>query len=442
MNVNREPIIAVGVLPLTDALSVWLSGDFKDGAGRNVPAGEYRIESSRGAVRSSGPRGILGEEIRFVAADLDASRFSLQATIGVDFHWQQQEVQAFAGDLRVIPAGEGSLTAINDVPLEVYLASVTCSEMSASSPPNLVQAHAVVSRSWLLAQLEFRGSPRFCPPAPTATEVIRWYDREGHEAFDVCADDHCQRYHGIGRLKSSAALDAVSSTRGQALMYEGRVCDARYAKACGGVTEDFRAAWGDEPVPYLVPLVDGPGQEMPDPPLSEERAFRAFLEQPPNVYCNCTDSSILDQVLTPHDRATRDFFRWRVRLTAENASRLVEEKLGLGLGRIVDLVPVERGLSGRIVRLRVRGEGGEIVVGKELEVRRILSPTHLYSSAFAVDTEGPASRPDAFVLRGAGWGHGVGLCQIGAAAMAARDIGYEEILRHYYPGASLERLYL
>jgi len=434
-----EPFIEVGLVLDAESVTVRLDGEFVDVDGSVVAAGEYRVEPAGERVRCAGTE---AGELRWSPAEFDRCQFALEATIGVQFHWQQRELQTFAGGVRFVATGN-RLTVINDVPLETYLASVICSEMSATSPAELVKAHSVVSRSWLLAQCATRAAGQAAVAVPDRgdDELIRWYDREGHASFDVCADDHCQRYHGTGRIHTGTAHDAISITRGQVLSFEGEVCDARYAKACGGVTEDFRAAWSDEEVPYLVPFVDGPEPAMPDPPLTDEAAFRRFLGARPDVYCNCTDAAVLDQVLTSFDRETQDFFRWQVRLTAEEASRLVEEKLGLGLGRILALEPVERGLSGRLVRLRIVGEGGHRVIGKELEIRRALSDSHLYSSAFVVDIEGPIDRADVFVLSGAGWGHGVGLCQIGAAVMAARGTGHEDILRHYYPHTTLERVY-
>jgi SpoIID/LytB domain protein len=236
-------------------------------------------------------------------------------------------------------------------------------------------------------------------------------------------------------------LEAFRPTRGQILTHGGEVCDARFSKCCGGVTEDFRVAWADTPVPYLVPVADTPERRLPEPPLTSEKTFRAFLEAPSTAHCSCRDERILKQVLPSLDQRTADFFRWQVRLTAEDATRLTREKGGLELGRIVALVPLARGLSGRIWRLRIRGESGECIVGKELEVRRLLSRTHLLSAAFVVDPQGPAGRPEAFVLSGAGWGHGVGLCQIGAAVLAARGRPYAEILAHYYPGTGLTTAY-
>ena len=357
----------------------------------------------------------------------------LEATIGIDFHWQQKEVQTFSGGLRLALQPGGRVTVINDVPLETYITSVVCSEMRSTSPPDLAKAHAIISRSWLLAQLE----PQ--TPQPTeriqAGEIIRWYDRQAHTGFDVCADDHCQRYQGTGRIDSPAVADAVGDTRGMVLTHGGKPCDARFSKCCGGVTEDFKTAWGDEPVPYLVPVFDGPGSKMP------AQSVREFITSPPEVYCHCTDERILKQVLNPYDLETNDFFRWQQKLGAQEASDLIRNKLGVDLGRIVSMEPVERGLSGRLKRLRLVGEAGSLVIGKELEIRRALSESHLYSSAFVVDTQGPDDQPEAFVLKGAGWGHGVGLCQIGAAVMAFQGVGYSEILEHYYPGTGLKRFW-
>jgi SpoIID/LytB domain protein len=225
------------------------------------------------------------------------------------------------------------------------------------------------------------------------------------------------------------------------LVFHENICDARYSKCCGGVTEDFRTAWSDEEIPYLVPIPDAPAMKMPNPPLTDEAALREFLLNPPDAYCNCTDGEVLRTILTPHDRETQDFFRWTVRLGADMVSELFAEKSGIDLGRIVRLEPVERGLSGRLKRLRFVGGRADIIIGKELEIRRVLSPTHLLSSAFVVDIDGPARKPEAFILHGAGWGHGVGLCQIGAAVMAWRGIGHEVILMHYYPATTLERIY-
>jgi SpoIID/LytB domain protein len=410
--IDREPTIAVGLVENAESVSVRLKGDFTDKTGKGIPPG----------VISSG-----ADELIYNPVNPDEDRFSLEATIGIDFHWQQKEELSFSGSLRLVPQPGGGVTVINDVPLEDYITSVVCSEMRSTSPPDLVKAHAVVSRSWLLAQLE----PRAAQPTGHVKdgEIIRWYDRQAHTGFDVCADDHCQRYQGTGRVDSPEVARAVADTRGLVLIHDGKPCDARFSKCCGGITEDFTTAWGDESVPYLIPVVDGP-REIP------RQSAREFITSPPEVYCRCSDQKILEQVLNPYDLETQDFFRWQVKLGAREAGDLVKKKLGVDLGRITALEPLERGRSGRIKRLRLVGEAGSLVIGKELEIRRALSESHLYSSAFVVDASGSD-----FILNGAGWGHGVGLCQIGAAVMAFEGRAFAEILKHYYPGTRLEHIW-
>ncbi|MBD3241917.1 MAG: SpoIID/LytB domain-containing protein [Chitinivibrionales bacterium] len=439
---NQEPTIAVGLVDSAEEITFQLLDEYTDGHGGRFGPGEYHVACRNGAlVLGDGGEGVRGG-LTLVSLDAGA-RFTVQVTIGIDFHWEQKQRQTFGGALRLLALPGNRLTAINDVPLESYILSVSCSEMSASSPEEFLKAHSIISRSWLLAQLESKDAASAPPVSESHAdgEIIRWYDRQSHRDFDVCADDHCQRYQGMDMVTTGAVSRAVESTRGQVLTYDGRPCDARFSKCCGGVTEDFRLAWGDIEHPYLVPLLDGPDETLPSPPLSDEQAARAFMEASPDVYCNCTDEAILGKVLNDYDRTTPDFFRWRVRLTPDEIEELLQTKLGLRLGRILALQPVERGLSGRLKRLRLVGEQKTAVIGKELEIRRALSPTHLYSSAFVVNTEGPQGRPDAFVLHGAGWGHGVGLCQIGAAVMACRGMTCEAILRHYYPGSVLEHMY-
>jgi len=439
---NGEPIIAVGLVENVESVAVRLLDDFMDAEGRRFPEGDYRITCAEGKLSCTGPAAGDFDGLTLLGVK-SGSRFRLQVTIGVDFHWQQKQTRTFCGSLRLIPKPGNRLTVINDVGLESYILSVNCSEMSAHSPQEFLKAHSVISRSWVLAQLQSRQSrvERPVVKPSTGSEIIRWYDREAHADFDVCADDHCQRYQGIDVITSGRVSRAVESTAGMVLVYGGKPCDARFSKCCGGVTEDFRLAWDETVHPYLVPVFDGPAGHLPKPALSDERAARDFIESSPDVYCNCGDERILGMVLNDYDRATKDFFRWRVRLSPDTIAGLLKRKLDLDLGRIIALEPVERGLSGRIKRLRLVGEKAAVIIGKELEIRRILSPTHLYSSAFVVDAHGPANSPEAFVLSGAGWGHGVGLCQIGAAVMACRGMGFEEILRHYYPGGALESVY-
>ena len=339
--------------------------------------------------------------------------FSLHGvTIGKEFHWQQQETQTFQGSLllRII---DGELHAINRIPIEDYLTSVIASEMSGTSSVELLKAHAIISRSWLLAQLKENENiskvEDNCQFSTVNSQFIKWYDREAHTHFDVCADDHCQRYQGVSRKVTPQVYEAIRATRGIVLCYEGEVCDARFSKCCGGITELYESCWDDTPHPYLSVIHD--------------------------PFCNTNDPKILSEVLNHYDQST-DFYRWTVEYTQRELSDLVRCRGGFDYGDILDLIPIERGPSGRIVRLQIVGTKATRIIGKELEIRRTLSESHLYSSAFDVE-----KRETSFVLHGSGWGHGVGLCQIGAAVMGAQGYNYQEILHHYYPEAMLTEWY-
>lgn len=437
---TEEPSIAVGLLDRKKSARIQLVGAYRTAEGIQVEPGEIDLHAERGEVYCSGSVKLSGSQLTFVPLDLESCFFSLEAMIGIDFHWQQKETESFRGTLRVIAEDDDRLTVINDVLLETYITSVICSEMNAASPPAGIRSHAVISRSWLLAQLENAELPSQKATSVTSNH-IRWTEREAHNKFDVCADDHCQRYQGINRTAATEVAQAIADTRGAILTYGGKVCDTRFSKCCGGVVEEYRTAWGNREVPYLVALADSANTSLPAEPLTIEEAFRDFVDRPPECYCNCSDEDILKRVLNEYDVTTGDFFRWQVRLEADEAAALLQKKLGVNLGRILALEPVQRGPSGRLCQLRLIGRKGSTVIGKELEIRRALSPSHLYSSAFYINLEGPAEEPTAFVLEGAGWGHGVGLCQIGAAVMACQGIEYQKILDHYYPGTSLERLY-
>lgn len=450
-----EPTIKVGLLDDEPQVRFVLSDTFHDeGGGGALPAGEYVVRREGDALRLDGPRPLRAPGFSLHPSSA-AGQFRLTTEIGRGFHWAEYEEQAFPAALCLVPATAGTgVTAINRVPTERYLTSVICSEMSSSSPRALLEAHAVVSRSWLLARQVAKqrwsaSTDHAVLDGATvaqadANTIIRWYDSIKHADFDVCAEDHCQRYHGSLRVANPQAAAAIAATRGQVLTHGGNVCETVYSKCCGGRTEDARVAWGDGAVPYLMPVDDLPGDVDSLPPsLGQEADFQAFLEQPPPAaYCNCEDEEILHLVLPPRDQRTRHFFRWTERLTPARAGELVHEKLGRDLGPIRAIEPLERGVSGRLRTVRLVGEKGALIVGKELEIRRALSPSHLYSSAFLVEYEGEAGQPDALILHGAGWGHGVGLCQVGAAVMAYRGHTYEEILQHYYPGTQLQGAYL
>jgi stage II sporulation protein D len=405
--------VSVGLLEGQGAIEVELTGSFRDSTGRLLDPGRHRFTSAA--------------ELR--PMEVAACSFALdEVTIGIGFHWERRERQVFRGTLRIVRRGTG-FTAINDVPLEEYVTSVISSEMSAACPLELLKAHAVISRSWLRFPKDGAvraGSP---PPGVSEREIVRWYGREAHQGFDVCADDHCQRYQGITKAFSPAASEAVRQTAGEMLRYEGAVCDTRFSKCCGGITERYSTAWEDREIPYLESLYDGPPSSAGavEPAVSLPVAERWIRAAPP-AYCNTRNADLLARILPGFDQETRDFYRWRVEYTTEELGDLIESRLGVALGRIVDLVPLQRGPSGRVYRLRIVGERDHVVVGKELEIRRALSRSHLYSSAFIVDRE-----PGGFILTGAGWGHGVGLCQIGAACMAGAGKSYREILAHYYP---------
>ena len=409
-----------------------------------VVSGEQTVELSEGAILWNGDS---YREITFSPQDSESS-FSLDdVVIGINFHWERKETQTFLGTLRFV-VEEGKICAINQLPVEWYLESVISSEMSATSSMELLKSHAVISRSWLLAQMEKRKNVAkednngFFSFVKTDTELIRWYDREDHTIFDVCADDHCQRYQGITKETSPHVKEAVAATRGMILSYDGEICDARFYKSCGGVLEEFQYCWENIKKPYLIALRDSENEnDFPD--LTIEANADKWIRESPASYCNTNDKSILTQVLNDYDQETSDFYRWKVNYSQQELRTLIEDKTKMSFGDILDLVPLERGKSGRIWRLKIVGSKASFTIGKELEIRRVLSASHLYSSAFVVDKYDTDAQgvPQRFELIGAGWGHGVGLCQIGAAVMGAKGYKYDEILLHYYRGAEIKKIY-
>jgi len=360
------------------------------------------------------------------------------------FHWEERQDLTLQGEFHIECLEEKKLLVISRLPLETYLSSVLGSEMSGTAPLEFLKAHAVISRSWALRRMEKKGaiaSSGSLPTEPTEETIFRWTGAESHQAFHVCADDHCQRYRGFLKETASTTKRAVQETRGEILVYGNEICDTRYSKCCGGMTENFRTAWEDLDVPYLRGL---PDNDHPPSgfcfPLSEHAHAEAWITGSPEAFCNTRERELSEAILSPIDRQTTDFYRWEISYSQEEISEIVTQKTGRRLGWIRDLLPVERGVSGRILRLRILGTSLTLTVGKELEIRRILSPTHLFSSAFVVKKEsGRQGIPSVFRFVGAGWGHGVGLCQIGAAAMATRGRSYREILRHYFPGTSLTK---
>lgn len=390
-------------------------------------AGRQKVEYSQGRISYNGA---LYDELVF-EAQTEATMFAEPSfilygvTIGVDFHWERKVTQKFAGTLKFIVDG-GKVTAVNIVGVEDYLLSVISSEMKASAGLEFLKAHAVISRSWVMAQVEHRQSHVSRTPGPScpvsepvegAEEYIKWFDHDDHTLFDVCADDHCQRYQGLTMAVGDTVRKAVDQTWGLVLTSEGKICDARFSKCCGGRMELFSTCWEDKDYPYLQPLPD-----------------TADCVEGGDVFCDTKDEKILSQVLNDYDLETRDFYRWRTEYSRTEVSDLVRRRSGMDFGTIRDLVPVERGPSGRLKRLKVVGDKKTMIIGKELIIRRWLSDSHLKSSAFEVHWDG-----DHLTLDGSGWGHGVGLCQIGAAVMAAKGYTFDRILLHYYPGSILER---
>ena len=443
--INQEPLLSVGIFEHEIAVRGVFNGRFilPD---KTVLSGEFSVRSEHGGLVLSGRDGLekaRGREIRLIPDG--QSTFTLRGvTIGISFHWERKEDQIFEGGLRLLLSGDGTITAINDIGVEQYLKSVISAEMSAHAPLELLRAHAITSRSWLVAMLERQrqfkkvGGSNQRGHASTA-EIVRWYDREDHELYDVCADDHCQRYQGITKINSPVAEQAVRDTHGVFVMYGGEICDARYSKSCGGRSEVFASAWEDRAVPYLSTISDS---AVEHPLIQSEAVAEQWVHTCPEAYCNTTDGEILRQVLPSFDQETTDFYRWTVTYTQEELAAILHKRSGIDLGQVCRLEPLQRGPSGRITLLRVVGTRRVVAVGKELEVRRWLSNSHLYSSCFIVQAEGGAAGiPAKFTLRGAGWGHGVGLCQIGAAVMATRGFPAEQIVRHYFRGAELKRLY-
>jgi SpoIID/LytB domain protein len=447
----EEPMISVGVMVVEGALDFRLVSPFEANRSVRFSPGEYkaRLEGNRISVldKTGGIR-IADCSVDLLPVVRAENRFVLRnVPIGAGFHWEHLQDLLFQGDLQIRSFHETQLQVINRLPLETYLSSVLNSEIRGTAPIEFLKAHAVIARSWALRKIQNRSGPApsgLAPVERTEEEtILRWSDAENHQGFDVCADDHCQRYRGVVGGSTSSPERAVQETRGVVLSHGDETCDTRYCKCCGGMTENFAAAWEDRDIPYLRALPDAdaypPGFSFP---LSEEKNASAWITGFPEAFCNTSDRELLEAVLPESDRGTKDFFRWHRMYSQEELAKIVGRKTGRDLGMICDLVPLERGASGRIIRLRIVGTDGTLTVGKELEIRRVLSPTHLYSSAFVVEREpGKKDIPRCFRLIGAGWGHGVGLCQIGAAVMASRGNSYREIICHYFPETSLKRSY-
>ena len=457
MTIETVPEIEVGILK-AERISFILEGKFlvRGGAGGVMPGKDGSLQGQVMAILNKGQlelirNGIrtgLGNSITLEPSKPLTSRFVINdVLIGIGFHWEQKEVQKFQGALKLIVSGD-EIQVVNITAVEDYLISVISSEMRGDSSPALLKAHTIISRSWLLAQIEkqdklVEGGDGYEMIHQTEEEFIRWYDREDHKEFHVCADDHCQRYQGITRAHNPEVVKAVRDTTGEVLVYEGKICDARFSKCCGGVVEEFEYCWEPVPHPYLVRVDDNPGTVPVNTlDLKIESNAVAYIEGTPEAFCNTQDASLLRQVLNDYDQSSNDFYRWKVNFTQDEIAALIREKSGMNFGEIMDLVPIERGESGRLVRLKIVGTKKTLIIGKELEIRRWLSDSHLYSSAFTVEKQHITKGiPRKFILHGAGWGHGVGLCQIGAAVMAHKGYSHQEILNHYFIDAIIKKTY-
>lgn len=441
-NKGKQPDVTVGIV---SAQKIHFSLNKPYLAKGEKVLGEQVVEFSEGGVLWNGNQ---YSQLTFHPQSADASFSLSDVTIGVNFHWERKETQTFLGTLRFVVESD-KIVAINELPVEKYLESVISSEMSATSSLELLKAHAVISRSWLLAQMKKRrevaeSGNNFFSFTKKEDTLIRWYDREDHTLFDVCADDHCQRYQGITKETSPHVAEAIRQTKGQILMDGDEICDARFSKCCGGITEEFQYCWEDTPKTYLTAVRDiALGVEHTLPNLTNEEEAEKWIRFNPPAFCNTQDKKILSEVLNDYDQETVNFYRWKETLSQEKLQQLIADKLKMDLGAILDMKAVERGKSGRISKLQIIGTEKTFTIGKELEIRRTLSDSHLLSSAFVVDKydKNEQGVPQRFELIGAGWGHGVGLCQIGAAVMGEQGYHYDAILLHYYQGAEIKKLY-
>lgn len=446
----KEPKVQVGILSEPQIEFILLAPYHIAG---NEVSGKQVATYDEGRILWNGRQ---YDELLFEPSQESDSAFELlDVTIGINFHWERKEDQRFQGSLKII-VEDGKLTGINVIHVEDYLTSVISSEMSATASLELLKAHAVISRSWLLANLKGlqidnsmqqdsadKDSADNCQSS-TVNCQLKWYERDSHTRFDVCADDHCQRYQGITRASTEIVQQAIAATRGQVLMYDGKICDARFSKCCGGAFEEFQYCWEDVKHPYLSKAIDNSQLTIDNcPDLTQEAEADRWIRTSPDAFCNTTDKKILSQVLNNYDQETTDFYRWRVAYTQDELSALILKRSGMDYGQIIDLIPIARGTSARLWKLKIVGTKKTLTIGKELEIRRTLSPSHLYSSAFVVDKEevSPEGIPGRFILTGAGWGHGVGLCQIGAAVMGEQGYKYDAILLHYYINANIDKLY-
>jgi len=443
----KEPFVSVGILYEKEA-NFELYGDYSVQGFKNKFSGRFSVHTKNDRIICFGGKDkieVTGEII-FEPGDPAADSFLLKdVPIGKKFHWERKEKQRFTGSLKLLREND-KVWVINILPVSQYLVSVISSEMNSKSSLNLLKAHAIVSRSWLLAQKErMKRNEKINYKSffQNENESIRWNDREDHTLFDVCADDHCQRYQGISKIVTENSRNAVAQTKGIVMVYNDEICDARYSKCCGGITESFENVWEPVKHEYLSSVIDYKFEpENYNLDFSSEPNVVKWIKSKPNAFCNTADSRILNHVLQDYDRETKDFYRWVVEYSQEQISEIIKSKTGIDFGDILDIAPVERGDSSRLIKIKIEGSKKTLTFGKELEIRKILSDTHLYSSAVIIEKKDEKNGvPQKFTIYGAGWGHGVGLCQIGAAVMAAQGYQFDEILLHYFKDAKLKKIY-
>ena len=438
--INSEPKIKVALLQNYNEAHIALNGRFLLPDDRAID-GQFTVRADQwliGLIDSSGKEILRQKEI-LLSAEEGASFTIFDIKIGIDFHWQRSQEQSFRGNLFLSAGSDSSFNLINEISLEDYLESVISSEMSAEAPLEFLKAQAITARSWLVAMLAKKKTARSNSASKNENEIVVWQDVNNHEGFDVCADDHCQRYQGITRIISENVHTAVKDTHGFFLVYAGEICDARYYKSCGGQTEIFSTAWEDKSPKYLKSVTDDVQRHAP---IQSEAQAEGWFTYRPQAFCNTTDKKLLSKILPAFDQETLDFYRWQVIYKRQELEEIIRKKAGINLGTLQNLIPLERGTSGRIFKLKIEGSKRSVIVGKELEIRRWLSESHLLSSAFVVSkTNAADGSVESFTLTGGGWGHGVGLCQIGAAVMATKGFKAEEILAHYFTGAILKKLY-
>lgn len=443
-----EPNVEVGIVK-NKKIHLYLKGNYFDKKTKKVFSGNISIyiHGKKIVLKTTKNTYEYNENIEIHPKNIEENISEVKnVVIGIGFHWEQEELQKFQGSLKFIILN-GEVQLINILPIEKYLYSVISSEMRGDSSLNLLKTHAVISRSWLLAQIKKQKTienkkVNYKLVRETKEEYIRWYDREDHEEYHVCADDHCQRYQGVTRAYNTNVIEAINDTRGEVLISVGEIADARFSKCCGGITEKFENCWEPEPHSYLQSFIDfSNDSELID--FSQENNVEKYIVGSPKAYCNTSDKKVLSQVLNDYDHASiSNFYRWKIEYTQQEISKLINSKSGFDFGEIKELIPVERGASSRLIRLKIVGTKQTKIIGKELEIRRILSDTHLYSSAIVIEKSMITDNiPQKFTIKGAGWGHGVGLCQIGAAVMGEKGFGYKEILNHYFRGAELKKIY-